>query len=84
MTSQFGDETIKDVIELGLLDKYKDKYPELFEYAERLSGLPKSFSAHPCGKVVSMENDIDYYNAIDMYLSYQMIQIERCQKYNRF
>lgn len=66
MTSQLGDETIKDVIELGLLDKYKDRYPELFEYAERLSGLPKSFSAHPCGKVVSMENDIAYYNATDI------------------
>lgn len=48
MTSQLNDEDIKQVIELGLLDKYKKSYPELFEYAERLAGLPKSFSAHPC------------------------------------
>lgn len=65
MTSQLNDETIKDALELGLLDKYKEKYPELFDYAQKLSGLPKSFSAHPCGKVISM-NDVVYYNATDI------------------
>lgn len=65
MTSQLDKETIQDVIELGLLDKYKEQYPELFDYAYRLAGLPKSFSAHPCGKVCSM-NDIVYYNATDI------------------
>lgn len=48
MTAQLNDETIQEVIELGLLDKYKEQYPELFDYAEKLAGLPKSFSAHPC------------------------------------
>lgn len=65
MTSCLGDESIREVVELGLLDKYKIQYPELFDYAERLAGLPKSFSAHPCGKVVAM-NEISYYNATDI------------------
>lgn len=66
MTSHLDNETIDDVIELGLLDKYKNRYPELFDYAQHLSGLPKSFSAHPCGKVCSTENNIVYYNATDI------------------
>lgn len=65
MTSRLENETIQDVIELGLLDEYKEQYPDLFDYAERLAGLPKSFSAHPCGKVCSMDT-ITYYNAIDI------------------
>ncbi len=48
MTSYLDNETIQEVIELGLLDKYKNKYPELFVYAEKLAGLPKSFGSHPC------------------------------------
>lgn len=65
MTSQLDKETIQEVIELGLLDKYKEQYPELFKYAERLAGLPKSFSAHPCGKVIAMD-EVTYYNATDI------------------
>lgn len=65
MTAQLDGETIEEVIELGLLDKYKDKYPELFDYAEKLAGLPKSFSAHPCGKVIAMR-EVTYYNATDI------------------
>lgn len=65
MTSQLDKETIQEVIELGLLDKYKEQYPELFQYAERLAGLPKSFSAHPCGKVIAMD-EVTYYNATDV------------------
>ena len=48
MTFQLGDLSIGKALELGLLDEYKSQYPELFEYAQKLSGLPKSFSAHPC------------------------------------
>lgn len=65
MTSGINDETIQEVIDLGILDKYKDEYPELFEHALKLAGLPKSFSAHPCGKVIAMQ-PIDYYNAVDI------------------
>ena len=65
MTAQLDNETIGEALELGLLDSYKNKYPELFEYAKHLAGLPKSFSAHPCGKVISM-NEVVYYNAVDI------------------
>ena len=65
MTAQLDNETIGEALELGLLDNYKKTYPELFEYAEHLAGLPKSFSAHPCGKCICM-NDVIYYNAIDI------------------
>lgn len=65
MTAQLEDESIQEVIDLGLLDKYKVKYPDLFDYANRLAGLPKSFSAHACGKCVCMD-DVVYYNATDV------------------
>lgn len=65
MTSQFEDETIKQVLELGLLDSYKSTYPDLFKYAEKLAGLPKSFGSHPCGRIASIR-DVIYYNATDI------------------
>ena len=65
MTKNLSNESIGEALELGLLDEYKDKYPELFIYAEKLAGLPKSFSMHPCGKVIAME-DIVTYNAVEM------------------
>lgn len=33
---------------------YVQQYPELFKYVRKLSGLPKSFGLHPCGKVISV------------------------------
>ena len=65
MTKNLEDETIEEALDRGVLDKYKDQHPELFEYASKLSGLPKSFSMHPCGKVVCMENAV-LYNAIEL------------------
>ena len=65
MTSQFEDETIQEVLDLGLLDEYKKEYPELFVYVKKLSGLPKSFGSHPCGKVACVDK-ITYYNPIDI------------------
>lgn len=64
MTKKVGDLTIEEALSFGLLDNYKGDYPELFDYAERLAGLPKSFGVHACGKVISMEK-IKYYNAIE-------------------
>ena len=48
MTKNLGDATIEEALDLGLLQKYEDNYPQLFVYARKLAGLPKSFSAHPC------------------------------------
>jgi len=56
--------TIEEALELGIFDKYKDKYPELFRYASALSGLPKSFGVHPCGVCVCIQ-PAEYYNAIE-------------------
>ncbi len=64
ITKNLDNESIDEAIQLGLLDKYKEDLPELFEYASRLSGLPKSFSMHSCGKVICMRN-ADYYNALE-------------------
>lgn len=65
MTSRLENETIQEVLELGLLKQYEKDYPELFDYASKLAGLPKSFSVHPCGKVLS-EQPITYYNATEI------------------
>lgn len=64
ITSQIRDETLEQALDLGLLDSYKDKYPELFDYCLHLQGLPKSFGVHPCGKCICMKN-ADYYNATE-------------------
>lgn len=64
ITKNLDKETIDEALELGLLVKYKNQYPELFEYASKLSGLPKSFGVHPCGKCVCVQR-ADYYNAIE-------------------
>jgi len=64
MTKLLDDETIDEALENGVLDSYKNDYPELFEYASKLSGLPKSFGMHPCGKVICMKN-ADYYSALE-------------------
>lgn len=64
ITKNLGNETIEEALNLGLLDKYKDKYPELFEYASKLSGLPKSFGVHACGKVIATR-EVTYYNATE-------------------
>lgn len=64
MTKNLDNETIDEALELGLLDDYKNEYPELFEYASKLSGLPKSYGVHPCGKVIATR-ETTYYNAIE-------------------
>lgn len=48
ITKNLGDESIDEALELGLLDDYKDKYPELFTYASKLAGLPKTYGTHAC------------------------------------
>lgn len=40
--------------------EYTKQYPKLFDYVRKLSGLPKSFGVHPCGKICSV-NELDYY-----------------------
>lgn len=64
MTKGLDEETIEEALELGLLDNYKEEYPELFEYAAKLSGLPKSYGVHPCGKVIATR-EVTYYNATE-------------------
>lgn len=61
MTKNIENETIYEALELGLLDEYKEDYSDLFNYATKLSGLPKSFGVHACGKIISTQV-IDYYH----------------------
>lgn len=64
ITKNLDGESIEEALDSGALDSYKDKYPQLFEYASRLSGLPKSFGVHPCGKCITIK-EAEYYNAIE-------------------
>lgn len=36
------------------------RYTELFSYVRKLTGLPKSFGLHPCGKIIAIQ-DLDNY-----------------------
>lgn len=65
ITKNLSEESIEEALELGLLDEYRNEYPELFIYAEKLAGLPKAFSMHPCGKVIAMK-ELTYYNAVEI------------------
>ena len=40
--------------------EFTQKYPKLFDYVRKLSGLPKSFGLHACGKVIATQ-ELDYY-----------------------
>ncbi|ALA47886.1 putative DNA polymerase III subunit alpha [Brevibacillus phage Sundance] len=62
-TQQLGNMTIEYIREAGLFSEWFEKYPKLFEYAEKLAGLPRSFGVHPCGKIVSIKNK-DFYTAV--------------------
>lgn len=64
MTKKLGDESIDEALELGLLDEYTSKYPDLFVYVSKLAGLPKSYGVHPCGRVISMRDAV-FYNALE-------------------
>lgn len=64
ITKNLDGESIEEALDNGALDSYEDKYPQLFEYASRLSGLPKSFGVHPCGKCITIK-EAEYYNAIE-------------------
>lgn len=64
MTKNLDNESIDEALELGLLDDYKDKYPELFIYTSKLAGLPKTYGMHACGKVITMQEAV-YYNALE-------------------
>ncbi len=64
ITKNLDNETIEEALDLGLLDNYKDEYPQLFEYAAKLSGLPKSYGVHPCGKVIATREAM-YFNATE-------------------
>ena len=65
MTSKLDKETILEALNLGVFEEYKKQYPLLFDCATKLAGLPKSFSMHPCGKIIAMQN-VDYYNAVEI------------------
>lgn len=64
ITKNLDGESIEEALDNGVLDAYKDKYPQLFEYASKLSGLPKSFGVHTCGKCITIK-EAEYYNAIE-------------------
>ena len=64
MTKNLDNESIDEALDLGLLDDYKNVYPELFVYASKLAGLPKTYGMHACGKVITMQ-EATYYNALE-------------------
>lgn len=59
-----NDETIEDVQDNEHLKPLFKRYPEFADYVSHLSGLPKSFGVHPCGKVITVRES-DYYQAIE-------------------
>lgn len=74
ITKDLNDLTIQDAREEGYLDKWDKRYPKLFEYAEKVAGLPRSFGIHPCGKVVTVDKLLHYHAVAenDGHLVFQM------------
>lgn len=65
MTQQMGDLTIQYMREAGINSHWFDEYPKLFEYAEKIAGLPKSFGVHPCFTKGHKINTIHGYKNIE-------------------
>lgn len=64
ITKKLGSLELEEALKLGILDEFKEKYkekcPKLFEYVQKLSGLPKSFGLHSCGRIIAMSNLSNY------------------------
>lgn len=63
ITKIIDDDSLENIIPKGLLDTYIKKYPKLFDYAQKITGIPRSFSKHPCGKIIAIKN-LTYYTAL--------------------
>lgn len=75
ITQTLGDTPLVEALHSGLLNKWA-QHKKLFDYAARLSGLPKSYGKHPCGRVIATR-DLEYYGALtenDGELVFQMEQ----------
>lgn len=60
ITKKMESDDIDEEISSGRLSEYNKKYPKLFNYAKQLSGLPKSFGVHPCGRAITIDTLTDY------------------------
>lgn len=67
ITKALDDDTIEGAIISNNHEiiAYERKYPQLFEYARKLEGLPRSYGKHPCGKVITIDEAV-YYTALDL------------------
>jgi len=65
ITKIMDEDSIEECIKDGRLAVFAQKYPKLFEYAQKLSGLPRSFSMHPCGKVITID-ELNHYTGLSV------------------
>jgi DNA polymerase-3 subunit alpha len=80
ITKGLADEKLEEALENGQLKQWEEKYPKLFDYAKKIIGLPRSFSMHPCGRIIAL-NDLTYYTALsenngEMVLHTDMYDVE--------
>jgi len=61
ITSQLEGESIEEALINGVFEKYIDKYPLLFKNANKMAGLPKTFSTHASGKIIAQEEIYKYH-----------------------
>ncbi len=62
ITKTLGDMLLSDALSNGTLSQWSE-HMQLFDYAQRLSGLPKSYGKHPCGRVIATKH-LEYYGAL--------------------
>lgn len=46
--------------EFPSIKQYQEKYPKMFDYASKISGLPRQFGKHPCGRCIMTDDVINY------------------------
>ena len=54
---ELTEETLSEIPET-----YKIQYPQLFEYANKLAGIPRSFSMHASGKIITIQPAVYYHS----------------------
>jgi DNA polymerase-3 subunit alpha len=62
-----------EVIENEIDKKYIDQYPKLFEIACQLTSIPRSFSTHASGKIITIK-DAQYYMPVSVQNGVMVVQ----------
>lgn len=76
ITKTMGDDTIEGALMTNPKFKaYEKEYPQLFNYAKKIAGLPRSYGKHACGKIISVD-EMQYYTGVSINDGEYVLQLD--------